>query len=287
MLISNRQKLIVRPLRRSDARRLLRMVDMDWRVQLRVAPSELAAKAELLPGLAAEDGVGIRGFVMLEPLPSKVGLIVALGLRDTWRVRPFLNSLLPALEETSRAHGLSALVYIGSAVWLVDRLQERGFKIKEWMVTLERDGDALPPPARPTAARLRPAHLADLPALLRLDRRAFEHIWHKSSGNFSEALARAGSFTVAEIESQIVAYQWCEVYGRHAHLTRLAVAPEFQGQGIGGQLLHRAISDALNLGADWMTLNTQETNRRSLALYHRFGFVDTKQRMPVLCKPIG
>jgi ribosomal-protein-alanine N-acetyltransferase len=67
----------------------------------------------------------------------------------------------------------------------------------------------------------------------------------------------------------------------------LAIHPDYQGLGIGAQLLSRAISDALANGVTFITLNTQETNRRSRALYRRFGFVQTKQRVPVLWKDLG
>ncbi|MCP3907878.1 MAG: GNAT family N-acetyltransferase, partial [Oceanicoccus sp.] len=46
-------------------------------------------------------------------------------------------------------------------------------------------------------------------------------------------------------------------------------------------------SDALAGGVNLITLNTQENNHRSRALYERFGFVDTKQRIPVLWKDLG
>jgi ribosomal-protein-alanine N-acetyltransferase len=281
-LATDRKSTHVRPIRPGDLHRLMRFISTDWRVQLRIAPTELPAKIRALPGYVAEDRVGVRGFAMFEPLPSKIGLLVAVGLRDTWRVEPFLDLLLPILQQSARDRHLQALVYIGNAEWLLDDLQARGFKTREWIVSFERAGTEQPPHPILEPALLRSAHLHDLPALLRLDDQSFEHIWHKSAGNFSEALAHAGSFSVAIVDELIVAYQWCEMYGKHAHLTRLAVHPDYQGRGIGAQLLHRAITDCLSLGADWMTLNTQETNQRSQTLYERFGFVNTRQRIPVL-----
>jgi ribosomal-protein-alanine N-acetyltransferase len=104
--------------------------------------------------------------------------------------------------------------------------------------------------------------------------------------DFREALARADSFAVALIDNRIVAYEWCEVYEQHAHLTRLAVHPDFQGRGIGAQLLHHAIIEALERGANLITLNTQEKNDRSQALYRRFGFVSTHERLPIMWKDL-
>ncbi len=281
-LATDRKSTTVRSIRAGDVRSLMRLIETDWRVQLRISSRELRSKVAKIPSFLAEDGVGIRGFMMIEPMSSNIALIVGTGLRDTWSVEPFLDLLLPQAQQVARDKNLQALVYIGNATWLIDQLEQRGFETREWIVAFERQGTEPPPFPVLAPATLRTAHYNDLPALLRLDNLAFEHIWHKSAGNFSEALARADSFTVAIIDNQIVAYQWCEMYGQHAHLTRLAVNPNFQGRGIGAQLLHRAITDALSLNANMITLNTQQTNRRSQALYERFGFVSTENRMPVL-----
>lgn len=287
VLSANRRETHVRPIEPGDTRAVLRLIDMAWRVYLRISPSELETKIKHIPGFLAEDHVGLRGFLIIEPMQLEVALIVGAGLRDTWSVEPYLDVLLPKAQQVAAAYDLDALVYIGNAGWLVEHLQERNFETREYIVAFERMGTSPPPVPVRTPAQLRTAHYNDLPALLALDKLAFGNIWHKTPGNFSEALAGAVSFTVALIDGQIVAYEWCEIYKEHAHLTRLAVHPHYQGRGLGAQLLHRAITDALAAGADLITLNTQEDNRRSHALYKRFGFVDTKQRMPVMWKDLG
>ncbi len=284
---TNRQSTVVRPIKPADIRALMRMIDTAWRVYLRVDPAQLYAKLGSNPGFVALDSVGLRGFIVVEPTPPNSTLIVAAGLRDSWSLSAFLDVLLPKAEQATLNNQLKAIVYIGNSVWLVDELPHYGFKTREWIVTFERFNVNPPPPPDLTPAEIRTAHRRDLPALLSLDDLVFDHIWHKSASNFNQALASADSFTVAIIDNKIVAYQWCEVYGRQAHLTRLAVHPEYQGRGIGAQMLHRAIVDVLNLGVDVITLNTQETNKRSQTLYTRFGFVNTRQRMPVLWKDLG
>jgi ribosomal-protein-alanine N-acetyltransferase len=275
----------VRAITQSDLRNIMRMVDTAWRVHIRVPPEELRAKIQIMPGYLAEDQAGLRGFIVLEPQRPHVALVIAAGLRDTWSVKPYLDLLLPEIEQAVRAEGLPALAHIGNVTWLIDDLQARGFEIRDWIVAFERPGTA-PPPPTPNRALVRSAHYTDMPALLALDGLAFNHIWRKSAGNFNEALASAESFAVAEFEGQIVGYEWYERYHKHAHLTRLAVHPDFQGRGVGAQLLHTAITDALASGVNMITLNTQETNDRSRTLYERFGFVHTKQRMPVLWKEL-
>lgn len=285
---TNRQNTIVRPIEpRRDLRRLLRLVDMAWRVHLRVSPLELNTKINAVPSFLAEDKVGLRGFMIMEPLQSEIGLIIAAGLRDTWSVKPYLDLLLPQIEQAALDNKLRALVFISKAPWLIDELQAQGFETREWLMGFERAG--IEPPAKPihTSALLRTAHIDDLPDLLALDQLAFGQLWHKSPSSIGVALAGALSFMVAMLDDQLVAYEWCDIYERHAHLTRLAVHPDYQGRGIGAQLLYRAIRDALEAGADQITLNTMESNQRSRALYERFGFVDTMQRLPVLWKDLG
>jgi hypothetical protein len=124
----------VRVISQPDIRKILRMVDSAWRVYIRMAPVELRTKIEALPGFLAEDSTGLRGFMVIEPIGPNVALLVAAGLRDTWSVRPYLELLLPEIEQDARARQLSSLVYIGNAQWLIGELDQRGFETHEWMM---------------------------------------------------------------------------------------------------------------------------------------------------------
>ncbi|MEM7343128.1 MAG: GNAT family N-acetyltransferase [Chloroflexota bacterium] len=275
----------VRPVVASDVRAILRMVDQAWRMHLRLGPVSLGRNLKRLPGVVAEDNTGLRGFMLIEQQDEDMALIVAAGLRDTWSVPPYLDQLLPTIEQMARDEGLSILAHIGHDSWLVDGLKAHNFEVKEWIVSFERVGTDPPPPVG-TPATIRTAHRNDLSTIIQLDTLAFDHLWHKSTGNFNEALANAGSFLVAEMDDQIVGYAWCDVYQQHAHLTRLGVHPTYQGLGIGAQLLHQSIQEVLALDVNWITLNTQEHNLRSQALYEGFGFVNNHYRMPVLSKDL-
>ena len=276
----------VRPITNKDGRQIFRLLETAWRVHTRMVWSSLKMRLTQLPGLLVEDQAGLRGFMLIEPHPPKTGVIIAAGLRDTWSVTPYLTLLLPKIEQLAREAALSSLTYVGYETWLMDVLPEFGFEVREQIILFERFGDGSPPDtAQPATLRL--AHRDDLAAIRALDALAFDHLWHKPSAYFNEALAVAGSFVVAEMEGQIVGYEWCEMHEKRGHLTRLGIHPAYQGRGIGGQLLRRAIIDALHQGVNLITLNTQENNRRSQALYTRFGFVQTAHRVPVLGKDLG
>lgn len=280
------QKTIVRPIKPTDVPNILRLVDSARRVHLRLSPDSLKARLGSSPGFLAEDAVGLRGFMVIEPQHFGTTVIVAAAVRDTWGVRPYLDAILPQIEQAAHKEGAPTITHIGYDEWLVDGLGERGFEICEWIVNFERFG-GWPKVIVPVPALVRTAHLHDLPAILALDNLVFDQLWRKTETNFSEALARAVSFVVAEMEGRIVGYEWCEIYRKHAHLARIAVHPNYQGHGIGAQLLYQAIVDSLSRNVNLITLNTQEANERSHALYQRFDFVKTEQRIPVLCKQIN
>jgi len=286
VLVANHYSTIVRPIADTDLHQALRLLDTARRRHLRIPAASLPTRIKAGPGFLAEDRTGLGGFLLLEAQPPDLAMVVAAALRDTWGGSAYLDLLLPEVEQLARNRGISTLACIGYDAWLTTGLEERGFEIGEWVVNFERYGD-WPRSVVGIPAQVRTAHINDLPAIMALDSLAFGQLWRKSAGNFSEALARAISFVVAEINGQIIGYEWCEIHHHHAHLSRLAVHPAYQGQGIGAQLLYQAIIDSLARGVKLMTLNTQENNHRSHALYKRFGFVQTDQRVPVLCKALG
>jgi len=281
----NKQTFSIRPLTEVDAQAILHGLGRAWQISLRVSPLEFKTNLNAISGFVAETKAGLSGFMVIEPRPPELAVLVAAGLRSNWRVKPYLDLLLPEIEHAARQRNLTRLIYVGPASWLIDELGQRKFQVREWIVVLQRPG-LKPPDKPPVRAHLRPFHPNDITALTRLDALAFDHVWHKSPSKFAQALATSDSLTIAELDGQLVGYAWCEIHPHHAHLNRLAVHPDYQGRGIGAQLLHWAITNVLTQGVHRITLNTQEHNHRSLALYQRFGFEITNQRMPVLVKSL-
>lgn len=57
-----------------------------------------------------------------------------------------------------------------------------------------------------------------------------------------------------------------------AHLTILAIHPDYQKQGLGQLLLYALLRDAFKRGLQRATLEVRESNRSALSLYQKFGF---------------
>jgi peptide alpha-N-acetyltransferase len=71
-----------------------------------------------------------------------------------------------------------------------------------------------------------------------------------------------------------------------AHLARLAVQPEWQGQGVGAALVAEMIEACRRQGARELTVNTQDTNAASLAVYQRLGYRRNGMCYPVYQLPL-
>jgi ribosomal protein S18 acetylase RimI-like enzyme len=59
-----------------------------------------------------------------------------------------------------------------------------------------------------------------------------------------------------------------------AYLQEFYVVPERRGEGIGEALLEAAIEESRRVGADWIELNTSETDVAARALYAKLGFTN-------------
>src|SRR6185436_1718244 len=92
-------------------------------------------------------------------------------------------------------------------------------------------------PPMAVAYRIRPAQLADVPELSRLEPRCFSDPW--SPGAFREMLESPYSFgLLAELKSgQLGGYLVARAVEQEGEILNLAVAPERRRNGLGGGLL--------------------------------------------------
>jgi ribosomal protein S18 acetylase RimI-like enzyme len=71
------------------------------------------------------------------------------------------------------------------------------------------------------------------------------------------------------------------------HLARLAVLPDFQCRGIGYCLLYDLLSQFYRRGARSVTVNTQNDNLASIAVYEKIGFRATGETYPIYQMPLS
>ena len=126
----------------------------------------------------------------------------------------------------------------------------------------------------------------DIPEVTRVDQQAFAPVWQNSSEAIGLAHQQSMVSSIIEANGEIVAYQISTGAGTSGHLARLAVLPSFQGLGLGRELVYQLLVDFYSQGIHYVTVNTQNDNQASLALYTRLGFHLTGDEFPVYCLPV-
>lgn len=264
---------------------------------------------EDVPGLLAqaaavgeEDGavwgflgiqVEIRPITLPPHAPTRAHVrVVALqrGRRPTTDLGYLLAAALARTDVAALQQGdapLQLLCYGGES-WLYTALSEAGFAQVEAVQFFELDrlrSRLATLPAAPLDVILAPAHPDHLDELARLDGATFPPLWHFGRRDLLEMLMRC-RMQIAWVDQVMAGYSAMSANTRHEiQLARLAVAPAYQGRGVGRALLSDAVCYA---ASEYRTLvlNTQIGNIRSQRLYRGYGFHSTGVSIPVLARTI-
>lgn len=229
-----------------------------------------------------ERGQSTLGVLACPPDPENIYWVRLFGAASSMQPgevwRHLFNQVLHNL------HGITPQPIIAALSlqhWFGDILPKTGFMPHQEIVVLTWN-DRLPSERRlPSGLRLRRLEPQDLPAAAKVDALAFEQIWRNSLESLRLAYHQAAYVTVAEIDGEIVGYQLSTSSSVTTHLARLAVRPDLQRLGIAYALVADLFSFHRSQGAWQLTVNTQNDNHASLALYARLGFELTGERFPV------
>lgn len=286
MLFGKHLRATVRRATKVDYQAITQLIDYNWAVHVRLIPEDIKAKLNNSVAYIVEDQVAMRGFFMVE-VNSPQSMIVVVAIHDNREVAAILDAILPQAEVQLQQCGVKHLLHIGEEAWLTDRLIRYGFELKDEIITFMWPKQPLPSYKPHPDLQIRSVRRGDLTDLLVLDELAFGDLWHKPRRTIYEAMAQAASFKVALLNGILVGYYWCDQFGHHGHLTRIATHPAYQRQGIATQLLYQAIQSLVDLNVTEVSLNTQKDNYPSQQLYERFGFKATFHTLGVYQKKIN
>lgn len=167
--------------------------------------------------------------------------------------------------------------------WFQNILIQHHFEIKQNIVLLKRPISNISQQNKVNHIHIRKMNEADIFSVSQIDADAFGSFWQNSFGTMQRAYMQSIHATVAEDESgALVGYQISTGNRFGAHLSRLGVRREAQGQGIGTSLIAELIYSLNQNQVAEISVNTQEDNKASLALYQKFGFIKTGDVFPVM-----
>lgn len=124
--------------------------------------------------------------------------------------------------------------------------------------------------------RMKKAVEADIPAMLAVERRIYAGRQPWDARAFHSELRRYDKALYLNIfhQSDLVAYIGTWFTPNEAHVTNLAVDPDWQRRGLGRFLLTTMIERAKTAEMPKMTLEVRVDNAPAIALYHALGFRD-------------
>ncbi len=111
----------------------------------------------------------------------------------------------------------------------------------------------------------------DVPRIAELERLCFRTPWTEKALS-DELHNRLARYQVAEYQEEIVAYAGMWVFLGEAHITNVAVAPDYRRQGLGRAVMLHMMRTALHNKASAMTLEVRESNIAAQTLYFGLGF---------------
>lgn len=210
----------------------------------------------------------------------------SIAIANGYPAEPVLTTLLTPVLSALSALGVMSVAALAHPEWLANILPRVKFAPTTSIITFRKSDRALPTPARARQGIIRAAEFDDVPAITANDRAAFEPLWWHSADSIEHIRRTVAHFVVAQIDERVVGHAFSDVYGGQGHLIRLVIHPDFQGRGLGEQLLAESLKYQLNSDAYPFTLNTQLDNQASQALYKRYGYRVIGRPVPVMKRVI-
>jgi GNAT superfamily N-acetyltransferase len=121
--------------------------------------------------------------------------------------------------------------------------------------------------------------------LLDIDAAAFKPFWRFDEHGMTEALEATGNsdtLIIRDAHGGAAGFAIVGYGSAVAYLQRVAVHPQWQGQGMGRSLVRAAARKARKNGAKIMLLNTQYDNEQAIGLYEDEGFSQLPEPLTLL-----
>lgn len=118
----------------------------------------------------------------------------------------------------------------------------------------------------------------DVDAVTEIEKATFAVPWSRESFRRELEQNVAARYLVAETDGRIIGYAGAWIILDESHITNIAVAEAYRGQGIGRKLTQELLQYLSNLGACYATLEVRVSNERAQNLYRSLGFVSVGKR---------
>jgi [ribosomal protein S18]-alanine N-acetyltransferase len=196
---------------------------------------------------------------------------------------PVWHRLFNAFQ-TSTENKTTELKFLSLAYqpWMINLLELDGWEIVDTIVQFEWMGEAdMEFHNNHQFKNIRRMRRRDLEHAYQIDFSSFNTTWQQSYETFVRSYNESGYATVYEQNRQIIAFQLSTISRQRSHLARIAVKKDFLRKGIGKALVRDFLRECKNQNIQKISVNTQQTNYQSIALYKMMGFEDVENSFPI------
>jgi [ribosomal protein S18]-alanine N-acetyltransferase len=123
--------------------------------------------------------------------------------------------------------------------------------------------------------RMRRRHLR---RVLAIEGRVYPRPWTASLFLSELTQRNTRTYLVARYNGEVVGYAGMMFLGFEAHVTNIAIDPDFHGMKIGSRLLLTLITEAIARGSDRISLEVRVSNDIAQTMYNKFGFATESTR---------
>ncbi len=224
------------------------------------------------PYLLLEKGSDLYATLACPPDLPEITWIRLFAANSLVNVNQAWERLWVATHDELSQRGKIKVAAISLQGWFNQLLEATSFEHTDNVVVLMWESTAPYPKPLDSDVKIRPMMLEDLGTVETIDHDAFGDVWKNSLEALELAFQQSSLASVAEICDEVVGYQYSTSSAMGGHLARLAVKPGYQGKGIGYLLVHQVLGHFCRQGMRHVTVNTQQNNQASLALYAKAGF---------------
>lgn len=114
----------------------------------------------------------------------------------------------------------------------------------------------------------------DVAEVLMIERASFTLPWTEDAFKNEFSQNKFAVYIGLEDDGKLIGYCGVWVIVDEAHITNIAVLPDYRGKSLGEALMKKIMETAAEIGAKTMTLEVRVTNHIAQSLYRKLGFQD-------------
>nr|WP_048569209.1 ribosomal protein S18-alanine N-acetyltransferase [Clostridium cylindrosporum] len=118
----------------------------------------------------------------------------------------------------------------------------------------------------------------DIDDVVEIEALSFTTPWSKNAFNLELTNNKNALYRVIKVHDKVIAYGGMWILFDEAHITNIAVHPEYRGAGFGNIIMKDMIEVCKGAKMSAMTLEVRVSNTPAINLYKKFGFVSVATR---------